>query len=140
MILRQQLKALWKAQLVHSPHIGADNAEYRVNAKSVPHHAGAEPAEIRGVCEIHVAALHKLVLLMVVEKPECEGLGFSGGELWGMEADRLKLAKSAPSRRGVHPKMNVRGARFPANHQVLIDMGQGMRIGLMGKFLNVGWR
>ena len=137
-ILCEQLQSRRQPELVHGADLGGDDPKYHVNPEPVADDAGPETAASIGVGEIHVAPLHELVSLVFVEKAESEALGFGGGELWGLQPDRLKLAKPPPDRLGVYPQVDIRGVGFLADTQILVDMTKSVNLASLGEFINGG--
>ena len=119
---RKKPQLFGQAEFLHRAHGVADDSENEVVACALADNAGTEAPDPGGVGEIDIAARGELFLLGFGQKSHRERFGILGSQRRGLLPDRLENSKPAPDRFGVHAQVNVRGARFLGDGQILVHM------------------
>ena len=119
---REELELIRQAELLHAADGIADDAENEVIARALADDAGAEPADPGGIGEIDIAARGELLLLRLGQKSHREIFRILWRQRYGLLPDWFENAEPAPDRLGVHAQVDVRGARFLGDGQILVHM------------------
>src|SRR6266513_3245994 len=118
---------LRQPEFIHRPDTGVNHAENNFDSEALTHYASAITGELVRVREIGITARLEFLFIHIRNKVLGEDCRVLRAEPRSVGPDRLEGSMQTPDRLCVHGEMNIGGAGFLADFEILIHMAQRMR-------------
>src|SRR5205814_2492930 len=123
----EQSDMLRPHECLHHPDMRDNHAENNLDAKSMQHYTNAVTGELVRIRKIGNTARLEFPLIPIRNKSFGQERRVLRPEPRCVGPDRLQGSMQTPDRLCVHGEMNIGGARFLADFEILIDVAEWMR-------------